>query len=651
VITATRPATIAPALSLRPDQSQAIADVYARWRSPGVDNLVMVASTGFGKTRVAARVALDFLNSPNKKGELWLAVHRISLIRGTIETLVAMGIPAGEMTYYWADSSKPICGVRSAQRSARIKIVMLPTLESWAKPGSGNEMMLPDKQIRLLILDECHVTSRSEMGTYLMQRSAKVLGLTATPMLDSPWESLGQDFHAAVLTTPHGKLVARGDLRPFEYHRLGADLFADEALGEEAESEELSKLGKQLLDPTVQSRIITEVEAYAKVYAAANNGVRKTAVFITSQDSAISMAQAWGKVLGAGRVGYILSSGCAVIGSDECDRQTIEDDFGDEQSGLDVILSHSAIAVGFDRPATSVVVLLRKFSNSGTFVQSLGRACRKFYLCSYSLCLDFLNNLQSKSNPQGFAPVEELNYTESEILRVRKKPDIQEVPTKRCPECDTIVFAAARTCKTPDGQGCGYVFKTEEGGEADPVALAQLKLEHIATADRIALCPDKIEDLLVDAVRAKWNQLLRAAILPSDLKRNNPQGVDPYPEFEMWLKNFVARLEEIAPDYRVPELATFKYLGGTIKDIYSMGIADHDRIFKLSRAVGKIQGGVYTAYYGVYTAYWRLAALEFGAEELQRQYEMEDTCNPAAKSVFRAWWVSGERARVKAMNL
>jgi superfamily II DNA or RNA helicase len=632
IATLTRPTKLVPAIALRPDQSKAITDVYAEWRK--VDNVLCVASTGFGKTLTAAKIMLDFLNSPNKEGELWFGIHRISLVRSSIEAAIAMGIPASEITYYWADSVEPICGVRSGRRDARIKIVMLPTLESWFKSGSGNEAYKPTAAIRLLILDEAHITSRSAMGMWLMQRSAKVLGLTATPTLDSPWESLGRDFSACVLTTSHGELVRRGDLRPFKYLKLGADLFVEgEALSAEGEKEELLRLGKQLQKSEVMAHVIASVEREAKKYARENSGVRKVAVFAPSQESAIALAEEWGRVLGVGRVAYILSDGCKIVGTEETTRLKIEEKYGDVDSGLDVLISYSAIAVGFDKPATSIVVLLRKFSSLAMFVQSLGRGCRRFRLCTFSLCIDFLNNLRSGSNPNGFAPVEELEWDADDVLRERNPADKMEGKTKLCPECDHVMSVSARTCE------CGYVFSAEEGGEADPVALAKLKLERLMTASYVAMGDG---DRLVEAVRSKWGQCLQGAIFPTEL-RPNPYGKDPFPEFEIWLKEFARNLHKIDPDfYLPPDLASFKYLGGTMRDLRPTW-RDDFRVFHLSVGVSRMKGNA------VYGAYWRMAAIEFGAEGLQAQYDAIDEI-PVRRKVFRDFWGRSE-VRSKAVGM
>jgi DNA repair protein RadD len=638
IATLPRPTKILPKVALRSDQARAIADVYAEWQQDKA-NVLCVASTGFGKTFTAAKIMLDFFNSPNKSGELWFCIHRISLVRSSIKAAIAMGVPAEELTYYWADSVAPIQGVEAGRMEARIKIVMLPTLTSWLKPGSGNEAYAPTEQIRLLILDEAHITSRSDIGMWLMERSAKVLGLTATPSLDSPWESMGRDFHRCVLTTSHAELVRRGDLRRFEYMRLGADLFVEGALSQSGEEEELARLGKQLLKPEVMTAVINSVEREAKKYARKNNGVRKVAVFAPSQESAIALAEEWGRRLGVGRVAYILSQGCQVIGTEQSDRTKIETSYGDVESGLDILISVSAIAVGFDQPSTSIIVLLRKFSSLAMFIQSLGRGCRKFALCSYSLCIDFLNNLRSASNPNGFAPVEELVWDAEEILRERERPDAQEAPTKKCPECDRLMFATAKICREEDG-GCGYVFETDEGGEADPVALAKLKLERLLTPTYVVMGGaslaggDGSGDRFIEAVRLKWGQCFQAAIYDTKA-RPNPYGKDPMPNFVAWLNEFARALRKLEPGFEIPaDLISHKYLGGCMMPKNGKW-RDSKRIFKLSIAISRIEGN------GAWSAYWRLAAIEFGAEALQAQHDADDWAEEDGvirRQTFREAW-------------
>lgn len=124
----------------------------------------------------------------------------------------------------------------------------------------------------------------------------------------------------------------------------------------------------------------------------------------------------------------------------------------------------NVLTEGFDHPGIDLVALLRPTKSPGLYYQMVGRGLRKSPGKENCLVLDFAGVIAEHG------PID--------MLRAKdKRPSARdgEAPTKECPDCKTIVHAAAAQC--PE---CGYAWpprelKHDERATAAPVLSTQIQ--------------------------------------------------------------------------------------------------------------------------------------------------------------------------------
>lgn len=566
-------------IALRDYQERMIVEARSHFSS-GVKRLLAVASTGAGKTVFMAAVTKMLLDK-NPSASVVIGIHRQSLIKSTLQRLTDAGIDRDDITVIQS-SNRP-------NPDARVYVVMIQTLDGWIDGDHPYLSVLPEK-FAMGFLDEAHETAFHAAGQWLMKRCALLMGVTATPERSGNQESLGQFFQASIQSPSHAELVRMGQLRPCVYSRLNFQedeqqvLSIDEgiAVSDEEDSPSLAKL---VCEPEAQERIITLSEAAIAEYASQNKGVRKTIVFAPSQACAKELAKRWGGKLGKGRVGYILSQGCGVVGTSEANREKIVELFELPDSGLDVLISVTAIAVGFDVPIASIAVFLRKIGSRAMWVQSVGRIARLYSDCNYSLVLDFVGNLDTHS------PVEELEWDAKTYLALPELKEKGEGLTKLCPQCDKVHAITTRVCRLENG-GCGYIFPLKELEEQflnwDKV---QLKTLHTALWVDVGGVPGDRASRWYEAVRDKWIAINENPIV-------NPKKGDRIFQLRQWAREFEMEIREGNPSFVAPaDTISFKVLGGCFQGMPESKLFQFQAMFS-----GQI--------------YWNMLVLEIGAKEI-----------------------------------
>jgi DNA repair protein RadD len=98
------------------------------------------------------------------------------------------------------------------------------------------------------------------------------------------------------------------------------------------------------------------------------------------------------------------------------------------------------LTTGFNAPGVDLIAMLRPTKSAGLYVQIVGRGCRLAPGKSDCLVLDFAGNIARHGPIDAIKP---------------KRPGEGdgEAPVKVCPDCASIVHAAAREC--PE---CGHAF-------------------------------------------------------------------------------------------------------------------------------------------------------------------------------------------------
>lgn len=141
---AARPAAAPASISLRPYQTQAIAEVYAH-RRPGA-RVLCVAPTGAGKTVIGSQMILDELAA---HGRVIFLAHRTELIAQTYAKLLAMGLDESLVGVIMADGviPHPVTGRRVCCKRplAPVQVASIDTLRRRPVPAG----------VTLVLIDEC----------------------------------------------------------------------------------------------------------------------------------------------------------------------------------------------------------------------------------------------------------------------------------------------------------------------------------------------------------------------------------------------------------------------------------------------------------------------------------------------------------------
>ena len=175
-------------ISLYPDQEEFISDIRNLWRDH--KRIVGLAATGFGKTRVAARILEGFAGRGLKT---CFIVPRVSLMEQTAKALIELGLD--DLTYLWAD--------HDYRPGAMITI------------ASADTYIRRDKNdYALTIVDECHLRRKQLLEWMTAHPDDRYLGLSGTPY--APW--IGTYYTALAKAKPMRWLIDNGRLSEYEVY-------------------------------------------------------------------------------------------------------------------------------------------------------------------------------------------------------------------------------------------------------------------------------------------------------------------------------------------------------------------------------------------------------------------------------------------------
>ena len=336
-------------MDLRPYQQEAREAVWHEWET-GHARTLLVMVTGGGKTIIFARIIADCVT----KGQRVLVLaHRGELLEQAADKL--------------EKSTGLKCSVEKADQTC---------LGSWYRVvvGSVQSLQRPERLSRFspdyfdtIIVDEAHhVLSDGYMRVMDYFKSARVLGVTATPDRGD-MKDLGQFFNSLAYEYPLVRAIQEGYLCKIKALTipLNIDLSSvrisngDYALGEVGTA----------LDPYLE-QIAREMAGVCKN--------RKTVVFLplikTSQKFKLLLQEQ----------GF---SAAEVNGESE-DRVQILKDFSEGK--YNVLCNSMLLTEGWDCPSVDCIVVLRPTKVRSLYVQMVGRGTRLHPGKDHLLLLDFL---------------------------------------------------------------------------------------------------------------------------------------------------------------------------------------------------------------------------------------------------------------------
>jgi DNA repair protein RadD len=407
-------------ITLRPYQQEAI-DSTLRYFELNDGNPLIVLPTGTGKSIVIAEFCKRILAQwPDTK--ILVVTHVRELIRQNYDELKTLwpeapaGVNSAGLKRREYDPSIVFCGIQSVHNKAS-KFV----------------------KVDLVLVDEAHLIPRKTNTMYqkflknlkVMNPHLRVVGLTATPYrLDSG-------------------LLYGGDDSLFD--GLSYEAGVREMVEQKYLTKLVSKQPKTRLDVSgVSTRggefVAGELERAVDRSDVNEAAVREIVSFGAERKSWLIFCSG---VSHATHIAELIRKhgiSCETIFGDtpDAERDRIVRDF--KAGKIRSIASMGVLTTGFNAPAVDLLALLRPTQSTGLYIQIMGRGMRNYPGKEDCLVLDFAGNVARHG------PVDRVNPK-----KPRKTEEAGEAPTKTCPECDSIVFAALTEC--PD---CGYVWPPRE---------------------------------------------------------------------------------------------------------------------------------------------------------------------------------------------
>jgi DNA repair protein RadD len=408
----------------------------------GYNSTLLVLPTGGGKTIIFSKIAQQAI----KKGSrVLILVHRIELIRQTVDKLQKFGVPYGVINRKFTPNISAPVQVGSVQTLVR-------RLE---KVGTFD----------LIITDEAHHATAGNYKTITQFFAGAIhLGVTATP-IRTDGTGLGRVFENMVVGCQISELIEKGYLTKPEVYapEKKVDLSGVRIVRGDFEQKEV----ENLMD---KPKIIgNAVEHYKKLCPG-----EPAVVFCASVNHAKHVAD---KFQTAGFRAY------SVDGSmDDDTRKKILDGLGD--GSVEVVTSCDLISEGTDIPEIVCAILLRPTQSTGLYLQQVGRALRVSPGKEKAIILDHVGNTFEHGLPHANR---DWVLTKNKVKTGKSKGETE--PALRVLQCTNCFHIHEPSPLCPQ---CGFVHpnkgKTPEEveGELKKIEEHKAKVKKISMVQEVA---------------------------------------------------------------------------------------------------------------------------------------------------------------------
>lgn len=406
-------------MQLRPYQQRSIDMLYAWFEKNKTGNPCNVLPTGAGKSVIIAALIKDAIqNWPDTR--VLMLCHVKELLEQNYEKIKAIW-PKAPVGIYSAGIGKrqlgrsiTIAGIQSIYRKAHL---------------IGH--------IDLCIVDECHVISHKDEGSYrtlingLMEinPNLRIIGYSATPyrlghgmITDKP-----AIFDALIEPVSIQELVVQKYLAPLRSKITHARLDVSGVKKRGGEFIE-SELQKAVDKSDKNDAIVSEVIALA--------GDRKSWLFFCA---GVAHAQHIRDAL----IYRGIVAECVTGETPKAERERMLSAF--KRGEIRALTNANVLTTGFDAPNTDMIAMLRPTLSPGLYVQMAGRGMRLKDHADNCLVLDFAGCVETHG------PITAINPPD------KKGAGDGQAPIKVCDNCQEIVHAAARVCPA-----CGAQFPEPE---------------------------------------------------------------------------------------------------------------------------------------------------------------------------------------------
>jgi len=401
--------------TLRPYQQRALDQLYAWFEQHPEGNPCIVAPTGSGKSHMIAAFCKNALQDfPETK--VLMLTHVKELIQQN----------ANKMREHWPDAPLGIFSASMGKKDLG-KEITFAGIQSIRKRAEQLG------HIDIIIIDECHLVSHNDVGSYRKLIDAltsinphlRVIGLTATPfrlghglITDKP-----AIFDALIEPVSIEELVEGGYLSTLRSTRTALRL----------DTSGVHKRGGEFIESELQAAIDTEKnnrEVVEEVLKLA--GDRKSWIFFCS---GVDHAHHISTLLNE----HGIVSDCVTGATKKIDREKILDDF--KAGKIQAITNANVLTTGFDHPDIDLLVMLRPTMSASLYVQMAGRGMRPKSHTDHCLVLDFAGVVAQHGPVTNVQPSK------------KKGEGDGDPPTKVCGECHEICHISVKVCPN-----CGFQF-------------------------------------------------------------------------------------------------------------------------------------------------------------------------------------------------
>jgi len=407
-------------MRLRDYQQKAI-DLTSEWIGSNLgNNLCLKMATGSGKSHIVANLCKHLLQAQPELNILMLT-HQKELIEQNYEKL----------RQHWPTAPVGIYSASVGRKDIGDQI----TFAGIQSIRSKSDIL---GHIDFIIVDECHMISHKEEGSYRslidelkeLNPLLSIIGLTATPYrlghgLITEGTALFDDIIEPITIK---ELIDQDYLARLKSKRTGHKLNVDN----------VKKRGGEYIESMLQEAVNTYESNVAVVEEVINRAESRKAwlFFCTGVDHASEMKEL---LIDRGIVAEVITGKTS-----KKERERILEDF--KAGKIQALTNANVLTTGFDYPDIDLIALVRPTMSPALYVQMVGRGMRLKSHTDHCLVLDFAGNI-TRHGP---------------IVNVREpkkntKKEKGEAPTKDCPECNEILHASVKKCTS-----CGFEFIGEE---------------------------------------------------------------------------------------------------------------------------------------------------------------------------------------------
>jgi len=394
------------------DYQQALLDKLRRAIAAGHKSIMLYASTGAGKSVMAAAL----LSACADKGNRCAIVADRRILCGQLSaTLFEYGLAHGVM----------MAGHPLYRPHEKIQVCSAQTLEA--------KGALP--AMRLLIIDEAHCT-RKQLSTFIQHapKDTCIIGLSATPFT----KGLGKLYSTVISAATTDWLVQQKRLAPLKvFCGTEMDMEGAKKVAGEWSMDEAGERGIKITGDIVAEWIKKTHDVFGRP--------RKTIVFAANVKHAEDLAQQFRK---AGFNFLALS-----YHNDSAFVQSAINEFSKPDSAIVGLIATDLLTKGFDVPDVMIGVSARPFSKSlSAHIQQMGRVMRSHAEKEFALWLCHSGNFLGFADEWHKIYFEGVNQLDDGAEKPRKKLKPKEKKDRLCEQCGAVMPPQSQTCGH-----CGHV--------------------------------------------------------------------------------------------------------------------------------------------------------------------------------------------------